>query len=62
MAMTITELKTLLAGISGQSYSLTAPQFGVDSITKLFQTYVPQSALNIENPTWQRYNCAAVRL
>lgn len=50
MAMTITELKALLAGISGQSYSLTAPQFGVDSLTKLFQTYIPQSALNIDNP------------
>lgn len=50
MAMTIAELKTLLAGISGQSYALTAPQFGVDSITKLFQTYVPQSTLNINNP------------
>src|SRR5262245_59151458 len=50
MAMTLAELKTLLKGISGQSYSLTAPQFGVDSVTKLFQTYIPQSALNIENP------------
>ena len=50
MAMTITELKTLLGGISGQSYSLTAPQFGVESIASLFQTYVPQSALNIANP------------
>lgn len=50
MAMTIAELKTLLAGISGQSYALTAPQFGVDSVTKLFQSYVPQGTLNINNP------------
>jgi len=50
MAMTITELKTLLAGISGKSYPLTATQLGVDSVTKLFQTYVPQSTLNIDNP------------
>src|SRR5260370_999493 len=48
--MTITELKTLLANSSGTSYPLTATQLGVDSVTKLFQTYVPQSTLTIDNP------------
>jgi len=50
MAMSISQLKTLLAGISGPSFSLTAPQFGVDKIDKLFQSYVPQSTLTIANP------------
>lgn len=48
--MTITELKTLLASISGPSFSLTATQLGVDSVDELFQTYLPESTLTISNP------------
>jgi len=50
MAMSISELKTLLAGSAGPSFSLTATQLGVCSVTKLFGSYLPQSTLTIANP------------
>src|SRR6185503_12057310 len=50
MAMSISELKTLLAGIVGPSFSLTATPLGVCSVTKLFGSYLPQSTLTIANP------------
>jgi hypothetical protein len=48
--MSIAELKTLLANIPGDSFSLTATQLGVDSVAALFKDYVPQSTLTLGNP------------
>lgn len=50
MAMSITELKTLLAGISGDSFSLPATRLGVESVAQLFQNYLPQNTLTVGNP------------
>lgn len=50
MAMSIAELKTLLAGIPRDSFSLAATKLGVDSVTQLFQTYLPESTLTVSNP------------
>jgi hypothetical protein len=50
MSMTITELKSLLGNISGNSFSLPATELGIDRVSELFQAYLPLSTLIVSNP------------
>jgi Family of unknown function (DUF6603) len=51
MAMTVQALKQMLSGVSGGTFSITAVQIGVDTVTTLFGTYLPNSTLGLDSAT-----------